>query len=258
MQNKVIVDKQEVTHTELKFPRSQRKQKRPKTNERNVVSNEQQARHMELKSPRFSLFQYRKWLFREKRKVSHHRSTKWQVIAWSLGILCVVLIITLRVLLANLFSGREDQNQKISTIPTLSSKNGVQFSGSVVSDSLRPHGQQDTSLPCPSPIPGVYSNSCPLKCSCDLCSSHWIGFGNSFYHLSSKAGTWVESHAACAELNSHLLKTDNKEELEILSLLEAKGWIGLQINESSESWLWEDGTTVNESLLEFLKMDHGS
>ncbi|KAM9684174.1 killer cell lectin-like receptor subfamily I member 1 isoform 4-T5 [Dama dama] len=220
MQNKVIVDKQEVTHTELKFPRSQRKQKRPKTNERNVVSNEQQARHMELKSPRFSLFQYRKWLFREKRKVSHHRSTKWQVIAWSLGILCVVLIITLRVLLANLFSGREDQNQKISTIPTLSSKNG--------------------------------------ECSCDLCSSHWIGFGNSFYHLSSKAGTWVESHAACAELNSHLLKTDNKEELEILSLLEAKGWIGLQINESSESWLWEDGTTVNESLLEFLKMDHGS
>ena len=52
-----------------------------------------------------------------------------------------------------------------------------------------------------------------LECSCDLCSTHWIGFGNSFYHLSSKAGTWVESHAACAELNSHLLKTDNKEEL---------------------------------------------
>ena len=73
MQNKVTVHKQEVTHTELKYPRSQWKQKRPKTNERNVVSSEQQARHMELKSPRFSLFPYRKWLFREKRKgvVSH-------------------------------------------------------------------------------------------------------------------------------------------------------------------------------------------
>ena len=37
-----------------------------------------------------------------------------------------------------------------------------QFSGSVVSDTLRPHGLQHTRPPCPSPIPGVYPNSCPL------------------------------------------------------------------------------------------------
>ena len=39
----------------------------------------------------------------------------------------------------------------------------VQFSGSVVSDSLRPHGLQHTRPPCPSPIPGLYSNPCPLS-----------------------------------------------------------------------------------------------
>ena len=39
----------------------------------------------------------------------------------------------------------------------------VQFSRSVVSDSLWPHGLQHTRLPCPSPTPGVYSNSCPLS-----------------------------------------------------------------------------------------------
>ena len=38
----------------------------------------------------------------------------------------------------------------------------VQFSRLVVSDSLRPHGLQHTRPPCPSPTPGVYSNSCPL------------------------------------------------------------------------------------------------
>ena len=38
----------------------------------------------------------------------------------------------------------------------------VQFSCSVVSGSLQPHGLQDTRLPCPSPTPGVYSNSCPV------------------------------------------------------------------------------------------------
>ena len=34
----------------------------------------------------------------------------------------------------------------------------VHFSRSVVSDSLRPHGLQQASPPCPSPTPGVYSN----------------------------------------------------------------------------------------------------
>ena len=37
----------------------------------------------------------------------------------------------------------------------------VQFSRSVVSNSLRPHESQHTRLPCSSPTPGVHSNSCP-------------------------------------------------------------------------------------------------
>ena len=39
----------------------------------------------------------------------------------------------------------------------------VHFNQSVVSDSLRPQGLQDTRPPCPSPPPRVYSNSCPLN-----------------------------------------------------------------------------------------------
>ena len=39
----------------------------------------------------------------------------------------------------------------------------VQFSCSVVSDSLWPHGLLHARPPCPSPTPGVYSNSCPLS-----------------------------------------------------------------------------------------------
>ena len=38
----------------------------------------------------------------------------------------------------------------------------VLFSGYAVSASLWPHGLQHTRLPCPSPSPGVCSNSCPL------------------------------------------------------------------------------------------------
>ena len=39
----------------------------------------------------------------------------------------------------------------------------VQFSHSVVSDTLQPHGLQHARLPCPSPTPRAYSNSCPLS-----------------------------------------------------------------------------------------------
>ena len=42
----------------------------------------------------------------------------------------------------------------------------VQFSHSVVSNSLRPHEPQHARPPCPSPAPGVYSNSCPSSWWC--------------------------------------------------------------------------------------------
>ena len=41
-----------------------------------------------------------------------------------------------------------------------------QFSRSGVSDSLHTHGLQHARPPCPSPTPGVYSNSCPLSPWC--------------------------------------------------------------------------------------------
>ena len=45
-------------------------------------------------------------------------------------------------------------------------KHSVQFSYSVLSDSLQPHGLNHTRLPCPSPTPRACSNSCPLSQWC--------------------------------------------------------------------------------------------
>ena len=47
----------------------------------------------------------------------------------------------------------------------------IQFSRSVVSDSLRPHELQHARFPCPSPTPGACSNLCP---SSVMPSSHLI------------------------------------------------------------------------------------
>ena len=57
---------------------------------------------------------------------------------------------------------------------------GIQFSCSVISDSLWPHGLQYVRLPCPSPTPRVHPNPCPL---CRWChptiSSSVIPFSSS-------------------------------------------------------------------------------
>ena len=54
------------------------------------------------------------------------------------------------------------ENFKLKWDTTTQLYSSVPFSGSVMSDSLRPHGLQHDRPPCPSQTPGVYSNSCPI------------------------------------------------------------------------------------------------
>ena len=51
----------------------------------------------------------------------------------------------------------------------------VHFSHSVVSDSLRSHESQHARLPCPSPTPGVHSNSYPSSRWCHPAISSSVG-----------------------------------------------------------------------------------
>jgi len=53
-----------------------------------------------------------------------------------------------------------------SSLPDLSINTSIQFSHSVTSDSLQPHGPQHARLPCPSPTPGACSNSRPSSWWC--------------------------------------------------------------------------------------------
>ena len=56
----------------------------------------------------------------------------------------------------------------------------IQFSHSVMSDSLRPHGLMHARPPCPSPTPRAYSNSCPLTQWCHpTISSSVVPFSSS-------------------------------------------------------------------------------
>ena len=69
----------------------------------------------------------------------------------------------------------------------------VQFSGLVLPDSLQLHGLQHTRLPCPSPIPRAYSNSCSSSQWCHPTISSSIVPSSSAFSLSYHQGLfkWV-------------------------------------------------------------------
>ena len=84
----------------------------------------------------------------------------------------------------------------------LQSHHSVQFSRSVVSDSLWPHESQHARLPCPSPTPGVYSNSCPSSWWCHPAISSSVIPSSSSANPSQHQGLfqWVNSSHQVAKV----------------------------------------------------------
>ena len=107
----------------------------------------------------------------------------------------------------------------------------VQFSRSVVSDSLLPHESQHARPPCPSPAPGVHSDSRPLSRWCHLAiSSSVVPFSSCPQSLPasesfpmSQLFTWGGQSTGVSVLASVLPK--NTQEW---SPLGWTGWISLQ------------------------------
>ena len=106
----------------------------------------------------------------------------------------------------------------------------VQFSGSVVSDSLRPHESQHARPPCPSPTPGVHSDSRPSSQWCyPAISSSVVPFSPCPQSLPasesfpmSQLFTWGGQSTGVSTLASFLLKKSQG-----WSPSEWTGWISL-------------------------------
>ena len=111
------------------------------------------------------------------------------------------------------------------------SLSSVQFSRSVVSDSLRPHELQHARPPCPSPTPRVHSNSRPSNWWCHpAISSSVVPFSSCPQSLSasesfpvSQLFAWGGQSTGVSALSSFLPKN-----IQDWSSLEWSGWISLQ------------------------------
>ena len=105
-----------------------------------------------------------------------------------------------------------------------------QFSCLVVSDSLQPHGLQHVRLPCPSPTPGAYSNSCP---SSQWCHSTISSSVSSFFCIQSfpASRSFPVSHfftSGCQSIGVSALASVLPKKTQDWSPLEWTTWISLQ------------------------------
>ena len=107
----------------------------------------------------------------------------------------------------------------------------VQFSRSVVSDSLWPHESQHARPPCPSPSPGVHSDSCPSSPWCHPAISSSVVFFSSCPQSlpasesfpMSQLFAWGRQSTGASALASFLPKKSQG-----WSPSEWTGWISLQ------------------------------
>ena len=104
----------------------------------------------------------------------------------------------------------------------------VQFSRSVVSNSLWHHGMQHVRLPCPSPTPRVYPNSCPLSRWCHpTISSSVIPFSSCLQSFSASGSfqmTWLGGQSIRVSASATVLPLNTQD----WSPLGWTGWISLQ------------------------------
>ena len=131
----------------------------------------------------------------------------------------------------------------------------VQFSRSVVSNSLKPHGLQHTRFPCPSPTPGAYSNSCPPSQWCHpTISSSVIPFSSCLQSFPASGSFQMSQFFVSAGQSIGVSASASVLPMNIQDWfpLGWTGWICLQPRDSQESSPTPQFKSINSSALSFL------
>ncbi|XP_023965949.2 C-type lectin domain family 1 member A-like [Chrysemys picta bellii] len=210
------MSEQEVTYTELKFHTSAQQQRRQTV---------------------------------EKTKSKDTPSPRWQLIALTLGIFCLVLLVTLGILGAEANRWQEKFTQQQEILENLTHQQEILENFTQKLQEIQEKtSQEKEDLQAKNAELSKSLQSLQSKGNkCRICSKdEWMQNGEDCYYFSTKIKTWFECKEYCSSLGSRLLKIDSKEELVSLKKLNYSSyWIGLSRNGADGPWLWEDSTALS-------------
>ncbi|KAJ8358094.1 hypothetical protein AAFF_G00035050 [Aldrovandia affinis] len=96
------------------------------------------------------------------------------------------------------------------------------------------------------------SKYCPIKSQkrvCKPCPEGWEQRNSKCYYFSTEEKSWMDSRRDCLKQRADLVIIESKEEQEFISKHTTGGyyyWIGLSDLETEGTWLWVDGTPLQE------------
>ena len=131
----------------------------------------------------------------------------------------------------------------------------VQFSGSVMSDSLQPRGLQHTRLPCPSPTPGACSNSCLSSWWCHLTISNSVFPFSSCFQSFPASGSFPKSQFFAS--GGQTIRVSTSASVLPMNIqdwfpLELTDWSPCSSKDSQESSPTPQFRSINSLVLSFL------
>ncbi|KAJ8387776.1 hypothetical protein AAFF_G00150770 [Aldrovandia affinis] len=90
---------------------------------------------------------------------------------------------------------------------------------------------------------------CPLRSQkrvCRPCPEGWEQRNSTCYYFSTEEKSWNDSRSDCLKQGADLVIIESKEEQEFISkhIIEGRYWIGLSDSETEGTWLWVDGTLL--------------
>ncbi|XDB50742.1 hypothetical protein AB1E18_004304 [Capra hircus] len=184
-------------------------------------------------------------------------SVPWHGIAVTLGILCLLLLMTVTVLGIKIFQYIQEKHQQEETLRNLSQKYDVMQNDNYLKkqlltkktsecDRLNETLQQIEGLDLVfTEKKGCYhenKSSESLPNTGKLKELSWWCWGVKCYYFTVEANNWMGCNQTCESHDSSLLKIDDEKELKLLQPKTCQNsyWIGLSFRKMENRWKWID------------------
>ncbi|XP_074873479.1 killer cell lectin-like receptor subfamily B member 1B allele C [Carettochelys insculpta] len=86
---------------------------------------------------------------------------------------------------------------------------------------------------------------------CKLCPRDWVSHRGKCYWVSKERKHWNESFEDCREKSSQMLMIQDQEEMDFIQHVtggKTRVWIGLSVPSPERTWMWVDGSRLNQTL----------